>query len=247
MARAISLLAEHHPDAHASFLLLDTTPVPTGRSIPTLHRSELVGSASVGYCASHTRWYIGYKLVLFAAPDGFPLAYDLVPAGTNDLTAARAVLPDVPALSGRTVLGDRAFRGLEAALAACGGVLLRPLYQAEIRAGAVPDKRISRVRQWIESIFWTLKDQLSLERHGGRTLEGSRSGWPSGYSRSGPRCGTTPASVNPADTSWPTATDFHTDRLEVAHFDAPLLGQLAQEFPIAQSLPVVGGGVEGAA
>ena len=28
------------------------------------------------------------------------------------------------------------------------------------------------VRQWVESAFDTLKDQLSLERHGGRTLAG---------------------------------------------------------------------------
>jgi hypothetical protein len=28
------------------------------------------------------------------------------------------------------------------------------------------------IRQWIESTFDTLKDQLSLERHGGRTLTG---------------------------------------------------------------------------
>ena len=28
------------------------------------------------------------------------------------------------------------------------------------------------VRQWIESVFWTCKGQLALERHGGRTLTG---------------------------------------------------------------------------
>jgi len=28
------------------------------------------------------------------------------------------------------------------------------------------------VRQWIESVFWTCKGQLSLEAHGGRTLGG---------------------------------------------------------------------------
>ena len=31
---------------------------------------------------------------------------------------------------------------------------------------------LGRIRQWIESAFDTLKDQLSLERHGGRTLSG---------------------------------------------------------------------------
>ena len=31
---------------------------------------------------------------------------------------------------------------------------------------------LGRWRQWIESTFDTLKDQLGLERHGGRTLPG---------------------------------------------------------------------------
>jgi hypothetical protein len=28
------------------------------------------------------------------------------------------------------------------------------------------------VRQWVEAVFDTLKDQLGLERHGGHTLQG---------------------------------------------------------------------------
>src|SRR2546427_11541747 len=31
---------------------------------------------------------------------------------------------------------------------------------------------LGRVRQWIESVFWTCKGQLGLERHGARTLPG---------------------------------------------------------------------------
>ena len=34
------------------------------------------------------------------------------------------------------------------------------------------DRRLSRIRQRIESIFWTLKDRLGLERHRARTLHG---------------------------------------------------------------------------
>ena len=28
------------------------------------------------------------------------------------------------------------------------------------------------IRQWIGSVFWTCKGQLTLEAHGGRTIEG---------------------------------------------------------------------------
>src|SRR6266536_2557443 len=33
---------------------------------------------------------------------------------------------------------------------------------------------VSKLRQHVESIFWTLKDRLGLERHGARTLQGIR-------------------------------------------------------------------------
>jgi len=66
-----------------------------------------------------------------------------------------------------------------------------------------PDRRdeaprhgsIGWIRQWIESVNDTLKGQLDLERHGGRTTEGLyvRGGWrPSGqrpWLRSSPRPG----------------------------------------------------------
>ncbi|MEU5241691.1 IS982 family transposase, partial [Streptomyces lydicus] len=40
--------------------------------------------------------------------------------------------------------------------------------------------RLARVRQWIEAVFDTLKGQLSLEQHGGRTPAGV-------YARTGQR------------------------------------------------------------
>src|SRR5204863_2090243 len=51
---------------------------------------------------------------------------------------------------------------------ALGGRFLRPDRKDEQpRFGS-----LGGIRQWIESTFDTLKDQLSLERHGGRTLSG---------------------------------------------------------------------------
>ena len=71
---------------------------------------------------------------------------------------------------GQIVIGDKGFAGadFEAQVAALGGRLLRPDRKNEApRFGS-----LSQIRQWIESTFDTLKDQLSLERHGGRTLTG---------------------------------------------------------------------------
>jgi hypothetical protein len=51
-----------------------------------------------------------------------------------------------------------------------GALLLRPARKDE------PDKgpHLAPIRQCIESIFWTLKDRLGLERHNARTLHGLR-------------------------------------------------------------------------
>jgi hypothetical protein len=71
---------------------------------------------------------------------------------------------------GEIVIADKGFAGreFEQHVAALGGRLLRPDRKDEQpRFGS-----LGSIRQWIESTFDTLKDQLSLERHGGRTLAG---------------------------------------------------------------------------
>ena len=71
---------------------------------------------------------------------------------------------------GQTVIADKGFAGAEFEQLVCslGGRLLRPDRKDEPpRFGS-----LGGIRQWIESTFDTLKDQLSLERHGGRTLTG---------------------------------------------------------------------------
>jgi hypothetical protein len=82
---------------------------------------------------------------------------------------------------GLVILGDKGFAGraFEQLVAGYGARLLGPDRTDEPRRHG----SLGRFRQWIESTFTTLKDQLGLERHGGRTLAGvwsaSRSGcWP---------------------------------------------------------------------
>jgi hypothetical protein len=50
--------------------LMDATPVPCGTSAVTPKRSGLFGYAGYGYCASHSRWYWGGKLLLICTCDG---------------------------------------------------------------------------------------------------------------------------------------------------------------------------------
>jgi hypothetical protein len=91
-----------------------------------------------------------------------------VPADTGEAEALRTLLPrtDVRA---QVILGDRGFvsRELEAQIKALDGLLVRPDKRREKpRFGS-----LAHTRQWIESIFATLKGQLSLDRHGARSAE----------------------------------------------------------------------------
>jgi hypothetical protein len=71
---------------------------------------------------------------------------------------------------GWVVLGDKGLAGadFQEHLAALGALLVRPDRKDEPRRFG----SLGGMRQWIESTFDTLKDQLGLERHGGRTLGG---------------------------------------------------------------------------
>ena len=71
---------------------------------------------------------------------------------------------------GLVIVADKGFAGrdFEQLVSGYGAVLLRPDRVDEPRRHG----SLGRWRQWIESTFDTLKDQLGLERHRGRTLAG---------------------------------------------------------------------------
>jgi hypothetical protein len=150
--------------------LLDTTPLPCGQSVETTRRSQLAPWAGFGYCPAHSRRYWGFKLVLLCAADGTICDFDLVAANQGEREAALALLEANP-IDGTTIICDKGFAGgcFEAAVCELRALLLRPSRQDE------PDRRsppLGWIRQRIESIVNSLKDQLLLERHGGRTPAG---------------------------------------------------------------------------
>ena len=74
---------------------------------------------------------------------------------------------------GRAVLVcDKGYAGREFAASAAElrVLVVRPRRADEPGQGP----HLSQIRQRIESIFWTCKDPLTLERHGARTLAGLR-------------------------------------------------------------------------
>jgi hypothetical protein len=157
-------------------LVADSTPIECGRSRDTVRRSALAGWAGYGYCRSHTRYFWGLRLHLVCTLHGLPVTFALA----NPKTDAREVLVELfdvePGLlaerPGLVLLVDKGYRDTqtEAILAAQGVRVLRPAYKGE--APRPGQGLFKPLRQLIESVNDTLKGQLDLERHGGRTIEG---------------------------------------------------------------------------
>jgi hypothetical protein len=154
--------------------VIDSTPVECGRSRQTALRSDLVGLAGYGYCASHSRYFWGLRLHLVCTPAGLPITFALANAKTDEREVARDLLELEPDLirPGQVLLADKGYASaeFETFLAGRGVTLIRPAKAGEApRPGA---RFLKPLRQIIESINDTLKGQLDLETHGGHTQGG---------------------------------------------------------------------------
>jgi hypothetical protein len=170
----VTALARSSPSFCDRLRLLDSTPVPCAQSRETVKRSQLAGHATYGYCASHSRYFWGFRLYLVCSPDGMPHGFCLAPANEPEREVAAALLErmrESGSLHGEElIVGDKGFAGeeFEQIVRSLAAELLRPDRRDEqARHGS-----LGSVRQWIESIIDTTKGQLSLERHGARTLNG---------------------------------------------------------------------------
>ncbi len=162
--------ARHSPGFYDDVLLVDSTPVECARSVETTRRSQLADAADYGYCASHSRLFWGFRLHALFALDGTPRALALTSPKIDEKTVCVQLVARCERQPGQMLIliGDKNFRGkdFEAELAALDAQILRPRRKDERDRGP----HLAPIRQRIESIFWTAKDILGLERHGARTL-----------------------------------------------------------------------------
>lgn len=157
--------------------VVDSTPVQCGCSRETVTRSDAAGWAEYGYCASHSRYFWGLRLHLVCTLHGLPVLFALTGAKADE----REVLPGmfenardvVNARPGQALIGDKNYfgRAFESDLTERDLVLLRPVRKGEAKRSG--QHLLKPLRQVIESVNWTLKGQLDLERHGGRTPRAS--------------------------------------------------------------------------
>jgi hypothetical protein len=176
MEAALRWLADHTPASAELLQLMDATPIPCGQSAVTARRSGLFGWAGYGYCPSHSRWYWGSKLMLVGTCEGTVTGFGLAnPKLYGERDQARQMLKDRPAnrpAPGTAVVTDKGLAGEDTetffASPGLGLTLIRPARKNEKTPRSFPNW----LRQRVEAIIWTLKNQLGLERHGGRVLAG---------------------------------------------------------------------------
>ena len=141
-----------------------------GSSIETTRRSHLADAADFGYCSSHSRYFFGFRLHGLFALDGTPRALTLTSPKTSERDVCRTLIARLERQGPITVVGDKGYAGAELEQRRCAAwaTIVRPRRKDE--PGTSP--HLAPIRQRIESIFHTLKDILTLERHGARTLHG---------------------------------------------------------------------------
>ena len=154
--------------------VVDSTPVECGRSRETVTRSNLAGYAEYGYCASHSRYFWGMRLHLISTLHGLPVSYAVTGAKADERATLLSMLDTAPVSvpAGQVIMADKGYNGvwLEDELNDGGVELLRPARKGE--APGPGRQFLKPLRQRIESVFDTLKGQLGLEQHGGRTVAG---------------------------------------------------------------------------
>ena len=168
----IGVFAAESPGFHDDLLLIDSTPVECARSVETTRRSALADAADYGRCASHSRFFWGFRLHGLFAPDGTPRAFTLASPRRDEREVGLELLERCNRVGGETVIGDKGHAGrrFAAAVADLGATIVRPARKDEPAGGI----HLAPIRRRVESIFWTCKDILTLERHGARTLHNLR-------------------------------------------------------------------------
>lgn len=141
-----------------------------------MKRSELAGWAKYGFCRSHSRWFWGLRLHLVCTPAGLPVAWALADPKVDERHVLMAICDHEPHLLADRpellIIADKGYvsRELDGFLAEHGVRLIRPSYRN--RRPHPGELLLKSIRQLIESVNDTLKGQLNLEQHGGRTIEG---------------------------------------------------------------------------
>ncbi|GAB1508640.1 transposase [Actinophytocola sp. KF-1] len=126
--------------------------------------------------AALPRWFWGLRLHLVCTPAGLPVTWALADPKIDERRVLMAICDHEPDLlterPGLLIIADKGYvsRELDQFLHERGVLLIRPSYRNRTPHPGEP--LLKSIRQLIESVNDTLKGQLDLKQHGGRTIEG---------------------------------------------------------------------------
>jgi hypothetical protein len=110
----ITELARDTPSWADHLRLLDSTPLPCAASRETVKRSDPAGHAGYGYCASHSRYFWGFRFYLITTAEGMPIVWGLANPKIGEREAVEALLAadtdHALIRAGDVILGDKGFR-----------------------------------------------------------------------------------------------------------------------------------------
>ena len=107
----MGVFASQSPGYTDDLLLIDPTPVECARSRETVKRSQLAGAADYGWCASHSRYFWGFRLRGIFAADGTPRALALASLKRDEREVGLELLARCQRAGGETLLGDKGYAG----------------------------------------------------------------------------------------------------------------------------------------
>src|SRR6185295_8098261 len=107
----MAMFASQSPGCKDELLLIDSTPVECARSRETVKRSALAEAADYGWCASHSRYFWGFRLHAIFAADGTPRALTLASPKRDEREVALELLARCQRAGGETVLADKGYAG----------------------------------------------------------------------------------------------------------------------------------------
>ena len=156
------------------YFLLDTKPLPVLGLKRDKRNSDFAGNAAPGRCAAREMSYFGYKLVMLSTWNGIPIAYDLVPANTDERVAAEGVLEMIHSSE---IYADKGFISADwqATIAQRTGNRIWTLKRENqhVQHSHTLNRFISRVRQRVEGVFHEIQNTgRNPERLLNKTVDG---------------------------------------------------------------------------
>lgn len=152
--------------------VIDTMPLPVCKLVRAARCRKVQGEQYLGYCATKREFYFGWQLHLVCDAAGIPVAFELLPAKWDELTAVQDLLASLP--EGSSVVADKGYVSDQDQQLSYihGRVRLIPKQRRNMTGNTSEDAALIRAhRSRIETVNSQL-EKMGLQRLHARTNSG---------------------------------------------------------------------------